>query len=89
MMTCMLGASAAVALNAVRDVGKVRIGESVLVTGASGGVGRPSVEIAKASGATVIALTRSAKKRDFLLAAGAYHVVVGESDVDFAKDVRH
>jgi NADPH:quinone reductase-like Zn-dependent oxidoreductase len=87
-LACMLGASAAVALNAVRDVGEVRIGETVLVTGASGGVGRPCVEIAKASGATIVALTRSLKKRESLLAAGAHHVVVAESDSDFSNAVR-
>jgi acryloyl-coenzyme A reductase len=87
-LACMLGASAAVALNAVRDVGKVKIGETVLVTGASGGVGRPSVEIARASGATVIAFTRSPKKEAALFDAGAHQVVVGEGNGDFSKDVK-
>ena len=37
---CMLGSSTAVALGALRDVAKLTLGETVLVTGASGGVGR-------------------------------------------------
>jgi NADPH:quinone reductase-like Zn-dependent oxidoreductase len=84
---CMLGASTGVALNAVRDVARVKIGEHVLVTGASGGCGIPSVEIARASGCTVIAVTRSEAKRAELLDIGAHHVVVAPDGHDFSKDV--
>ena len=84
---CMLGASTGVALNAVRDVAKVQIGERVLVTGASGGCGIPSVEIARASGATVIAVTRSEAKRQDLLDIGAHHVIVAPDGKDFSGDV--
>ncbi len=86
-LACMLGASAGVALNAVRDVGKIRIGDTILVTGASGGVGRPCVEIARAAGATVIAVSRSADKVEPLLATGAHHVVVAEEGKDFSAEV--
>ena len=85
---CMLGASTGVALNAVRDVAKVRVGEHVLVTGASGGCGIPSVEIARASGAIVIAVTRSAAKRQELLDIGAHHVIVAADGKDFSNDVK-
>ncbi len=85
---CMLGATAGVALNAVRDVAKIRIGETILITGASGGVGRPSVEIARAAGAMVIALSRSADKVEPLLAAGAHHVIVAEGGEDFSARVK-
>ena len=84
---CMLGASTGVALNAVRDVAQVKIGERVLVTGASGGCGIPSVEIARASGCTVIAVTRSEAKRRELLDIGAHHVVVAPDGHDFSRDV--
>ncbi|MEQ7124216.1 alcohol dehydrogenase catalytic domain-containing protein [Actinopolymorpha sp. B11F2] len=50
-------------------------GESVLVTGASGGVGLAFVHLAVARGATVLALT-SSSKADELLDAGASQVVV-------------
>ena len=43
-------ALAGAALNAVRDVAKVQIGETVLITGATGGVGRPATEIARHAG---------------------------------------
>lgn len=83
---CSLGPGAGVALNAVRDTAHVQIGETVLVTGATGGVGLPSVQIAKIAGARVIALTRSAAKVDMLSRAGADEVVVSAGD--FSKEVR-
>ena len=47
----------------------------VLITGASGGVGVASVQLAKALGHTVIALSRDNKKRGKLIEIGADHVV--------------
>lgn len=85
---CMLGASTGVALNAVRDVARVRVGENVLVTGASGGCGIPTVEIARAAGATVIAVTRSEAKKAELLEIGAHHVVVAPDGSDFSEAVK-
>ena len=87
-VACMLGASAGVALNAVRDVAKVRIDENVLVTGASGGLGLPTIEIARAMGATVIAVTRSDSKRASLAEIGAHHVIVAPDGADFSNDVK-
>jgi NADPH:quinone reductase-like Zn-dependent oxidoreductase len=83
---CMLGPTVGVALNAVRDVAKVRLADTVLVTGASGGLGIPSIELSKAAGATVIALTRSAAKVAELQALGADHVLVADG-TDFSTDV--
>ena len=85
---CMLGASTGVALNAVRDVAKVQVGEAVLVTGASGGLGLPSIEIARAAGAVVIAVTRSAAKGEALSEVGADHVVVAPDGKDFSEEVK-
>lgn len=51
--------------------GQVKAGQAVLVTGASGGVGTAAVELAKALGARVVALSRSAEKRQTLLGLGA------------------
>jgi acryloyl-coenzyme A reductase len=87
-VACMLGPSTGVALNAVRDVGKVKLGETVLVTGASGGVGLPTVELARRAGATVIAVSRSAEKRLALIEAGADEVVLAADGGDFSKEVK-
>lgn len=85
---CMLGSSTAVALGAVRDIAKVKLGESVLVTGASGGVGLPAIEVARAAGATVIAVSRSEEKAAAIAEAGAYHVIVAGDGEDFTDRVR-
>ena len=62
------------ALRAVRDEGKVRSGQSVLVIGASGGVGTLAVQIAKGSGATVTAVCSTAKA-DLVRSIGADDVI--------------
>jgi NADPH:quinone reductase-like Zn-dependent oxidoreductase len=54
-------------------------GERVLVTGASGGVGSAAVQLAKARGAHVIAVT-SSSKADQLRAIGADEIVRREAD---------
>jgi NADPH:quinone reductase-like Zn-dependent oxidoreductase len=53
--------SAATALHAVRDVGRVRPGQRVLVIGASGGVGIFATQLARAFGAHVTGVGSSAK----------------------------
>jgi len=55
--------------------GNLREGESVLVTGATGGVGIAAVQLAKAMGATVLAMTRDAEKGDALRKLGADVIV--------------
>ena len=60
---------------ALLDRGGYREGETVLVTGASGGVGLAGVEIAKALGATVIAGVTSAEKGELARRHGADHVI--------------
>jgi NADPH:quinone reductase len=62
------------ALRGVRTLGAI-LGRRVLVTGASGGVGRFAVQLARVAGAIVVALTSSGAKRDELRAIGASEVV--------------
>ncbi len=60
---------------ALVDRAAYREGETVLVTGASGGVGLAGVQIAKALGATVIAGVTSAEKGALCKRHGADHVI--------------
>ena len=62
------------ALQAVRDRGEVRPGQTVLVVGASGGVGSFAVQIAQALGAEVTGVASTAKL-DLVRSLGADHVV--------------
>jgi D-arabinose 1-dehydrogenase-like Zn-dependent alcohol dehydrogenase len=75
------------AIHVCRTRGRVRDGETVLITGASGGVGMQAVQVCKLSGANVIAVTTSQKKVAALEAAGAHHVVVAK-DLDFTSEVK-
>jgi NADPH2:quinone reductase len=54
---------------------QMKRGEIVLVTGAAGGVGLASVQIAKALGATVVAAVSSDEKAAIARASGADHAV--------------
>lgn len=56
---------------AVYERGNVLSGETVFITGASGGVGLAMVEMAKARGATVLAGATSKEKGDIAIAHGA------------------
>jgi NADPH2:quinone reductase len=59
----------------------------VLVTGASGGVGVASVQLAKAMGHRVIALSRDAKKSEKLRELGA-DLVLNPNDQDWTKEAK-
>jgi len=62
------------ALQALRDHGKVRPGQELLIIGASGGVGTYAVQIAKAFGANVTGVC-STTKVEMVRSIGADHVI--------------
>ena len=69
-----IGVSAYTALQGMRDHAKVKVGQQVLVVGASGGVGTYAVQIAKSLGAEVTGVC-STRNVDLLRSIGADHVI--------------
>jgi alcohol dehydrogenase len=67
--------------------GKIRPGETVLVLGASGGVGTCCVQLAKQAGATVIACASSDEKLERLKALGA-DVTINYATTDWVAECR-
>ncbi len=82
----VVGISGLTALQAVRDRGKVRAGQSVLIIGASGGVGTFAVQIAKSFGAEVTGVC-STTKVGLVRSIGADHVIDYTRD-DFAEGLQ-
>lgn len=74
VQAAVLACGVATALHAVRR-GRVGVGETVLVTGASGGVGVHAVQLARLAGARVLGVTASPEKVDLLRSHGAEPIV--------------
>jgi acryloyl-coenzyme A reductase len=72
---------------AIRQVGRIQPGQTVVITGASGGLGLAAIQITKRLGARSIAITSSAGKVQRLKEAGADEVVIS-SDGTFGDEVR-
>lgn len=84
IVACAVGTQ----LNAIRDVGNLRIGETVLVTGANGGQGAHGIQIAKACGAVVLAVASTEEKAARIRSLGAHEVIVIPHGADFSTTVR-
>ncbi len=76
------------ALQALRDVGGLEPGQSVLIIGASGGVGTFAVQIAKALGADVTGVA-STRNLEMVRSTGADHVIDYTAEDPTAADERY
>jgi NADPH:quinone reductase-like Zn-dependent oxidoreductase len=82
LAVCPIGTS----VRALIGVAATRPGQTVLVTGAGGGLGLHQIAIAKSVQASVIAVTSSPQKVQALRAAGADEVIVS-ADLKFSREV--
>lgn len=78
--------SAATALRALREVGRLKQGQKVLINGASGGVGTFAVQIAASLGADVTGVCGTTNA-DLVRSLGAHHVIDYTLE-DFTSDGR-
>jgi NADPH:quinone reductase-like Zn-dependent oxidoreductase len=68
------------AFGALVEYGRVNAEDTVLITAASSSVGLAAIQITRTAGALAIATTRGADKKQFLLDAGADHVIVTDEE---------
>ena len=76
--------------HALKQRGRIRAGDQVLVLGASGGTGVAAIQIAKAFGANVVAATSSDDKAAFARECGADRTIVyprGPLDRETARNL--
>jgi len=71
---------------ALKEVGRLRAGESVLMHAAAGGVGLAAIQVAQALGLTIYATAGSEEKRTLLREIGVEHVMDSRS-LSFAREI--
>lgn len=82
-----IGIAFATAYRALVDRGNLKPGETVLIHGASGGVGNAAVQIASAYGAAVVGTASTADGQQSVRDAGAAHVF-DHKDADYREQIK-
>jgi acryloyl-coenzyme A reductase len=72
---------------AIKRVAKIKKGETVVLTGASGGLGTQAISLLNWIGARVIAITSSTSKINYLELLGVKDIVVAENE-KFSKKIK-
>lgn len=83
VLACSLGTP----YHAIKTIAEVKPNETVVITGASGGIGTHAIDVLKWIGARIIAITSSESKVEYLKELGAHEVIVN-SDVTYSKEVK-
>jgi len=84
----VLGLTGLTAYFGLFDVGALKSGETVLVSGAAGATGSVVVQLAKLSGATVVAVAGSEEKCHWLKSElGADHVINYKNTKNLSQDI--
>lgn len=73
---------------ALERTARLQAGETLIVTGAAGGVGLTAIELGKQMGARVIGAARGADKCDIVRKAGADHVFDSDGD-EMIEAIKH
>jgi D-arabinose 1-dehydrogenase-like Zn-dependent alcohol dehydrogenase len=81
-----LHCTAGVALRGLHTHARLAAGETVLITGASGGVGVHAIQVAKILGAKVVAVSTSREKIEPLRALGCDQVILAPPDGAFQRE---
>jgi NADPH2:quinone reductase len=76
------------ALHALRDRGRLAVGETLLVTGATGGTGSAAVKLGRSMGASVVAAVGSESKVAAARDLGANHVVVYDGERRLRDEIK-
>lgn len=81
LQVCALLYTYGTAYHALKDRAHIRAGESLVVLGASGGIGTASIEIGKLLGAKVLAVTSSPDKLEYCKKIGADSAILVSEDL--------
>ena len=87
-IACTLSCAIGTELQGIRDVARTQAGDTLLVTGAGGGLGIHGVQVGKLCGAYVVGLTTTPAKERAIRAAGADEVVLVTRGERFDQKLR-